>query len=73
MKRFPRNKRWFALSLFLGGCVMAQAQILYSISGRVDDPEMEGRKVYLRWYEARPSGWKGRPPCLITLSYSKRT
>lgn len=26
---------------------MAQAQIPYSVSGRVDDPEMEGRKVYL--------------------------
>lgn len=51
MKGFPRNKRWLALSLFLGGCVMAQAQIPYSVSGRVDDPDMEGRKVYLMVYD----------------------
>ena len=41
------NSYCAALLLLLGGSCAAQAQISYSLSGRVDDTGMEGRKVYL--------------------------
>ena len=41
------NSYCAALLLLLSGSCAAQAQISYSLSGRVDDTGMEGRKVYL--------------------------
>ena len=40
-----------ALLLLLSGGSAAQAQTSYSVSGRIDDPEMEGHKVYLTIYD----------------------
>ena len=42
MKKLPGM-----LLFLLCGATAAQAQTHYSVSGRIDDPEMEGRKVYL--------------------------
>lgn len=40
-----------ALLLLLSGGSAAQAQTSYSVSGRIDDPDMEGHKVYLTIYD----------------------
>ncbi len=45
------NKYCAALLLLLSGGSAAQAQTSYSVSGRIDDPEMEGHKVYLTIYD----------------------
>ena len=45
------NKYCAALLLLLSGGCAAQAQTSYSVSGRIDDPEMEGHKVYLTIYD----------------------
>ena len=45
------NKYCAALLLLLSGGSAAQAQTPYSVSGRIDDPEMEGHKVYLSIYD----------------------
>ena len=41
------NSYCAALLLLLGGSSAAQAQISYSISARIDNPDMEGKKMYL--------------------------
>ena len=45
------NKYCAALLLLLSGGCAAQAQTSYSVSGRIDNPEMEGHKVYLTIYD----------------------
>ena len=45
-------KKLFGMLLFLlCGATATQAQTSYSVSGRIDDPEMEGRKVYMEVYD----------------------
>lgn len=45
-------KKLFGMLLFLlCGAAAAQAQTSYSVSGRIDDPEMEGQKVYMEVYD----------------------
>ena len=46
------NKYCAAFLLLLsGGGNAAQAQTAYSVSGRIEDPSMEGRKIYLSIYD----------------------
>lgn len=53
MKSAWQQKFEAALTLLLLLCTArtAQAQTAYSISGRIDEPDMEGRKVYLTVYD----------------------
>ena len=46
MKKLPGM-----LLFLLCGATAAQAQTHYSVSGRIDDPEMEGRKVFMEVYD----------------------
>ena len=39
------------LLFLLCGATATQAQTSYSVSGRIDDPEMEGKKVYMEVYD----------------------
>ena len=46
------NKYCAAFLLLLsGGGNAAQAQTAYSVSGRIEDPSMKGRKIYLSIYD----------------------
>ena len=51
MKKQIRQRLWAALALLFPICGTGLAQITYSVSGRIDDPEAEGRKVYLQLYD----------------------
>lgn len=49
------NKRkWCAVLLaFIGSGSMVMAQTSYSVSGRLENPDLEGKKVYLRVYDTQ--------------------
>ncbi len=51
MDKHPHRHCAALFLLLLGTGSAAQAQTAYSVSGRIGDPEAEGRKVYLKIYD----------------------